>query len=79
MVDCSFRKREDSRIAYYDTAGQEAYRSILNLYFKGTDAALLIYNLSDVSTFNELSFYYKKVKEELPHCLIYLVGCKGDL
>jgi small GTP-binding protein len=50
MVDCSFRKQGNARFAYYDTAGQEAYRSILNLYFKGTDAALLIYSVDDPST-----------------------------
>jgi Ras-related protein Rab-1A len=63
MVDCSFRTRKNCRYAYYDTAGQEAYRSILNLYFKGADAVILVYSTDDLSTFNELEFYYKKVKE----------------
>ena len=79
MVDCSFRTRKNCRYAYYDTAGQEAYRSILNLYFKGADAVILVYSTDDLSTFDELEFYYKKVKEELPECLIYIVGCKADL
>jgi len=79
MVDCSFKTRNNCKYAYYDTAGQEAYRSILNLYFKGTDAVILVYSTDDTSTFDELEFYYKKVKEELPDCLIYIVGCKADL
>lgn len=63
MVDCSFKNRKNYRYAYYDTAGQEAYRSILNLYFKGTDAAILVYSTDDPSTFDELEFYYKKVRD----------------
>ena len=79
MVDCSFKKKGQFRFAYYDTAGQEHYRSILNLYFKGTDAAILVYSVNDPKTFEDLKFYYNKVVDELPNCLIYLIGCKGDL
>ena len=79
MVDSSFIKRKNARYAYYDTAGQQAYRSIFNLYFKGTDAAILMYSVNDLKTFSELNFYHNKIQEELPDCLIYIVGCKNDL
>ena len=46
-IDCSFVKRKNARYAYYDTAGQEKYRTILNMYFKGSDAAILVYSLND--------------------------------
>jgi hypothetical protein len=32
-----------------------------------------------MKTFEELEYYYKKVKEEVPDCLVYIVGCKNDL
>lgn len=51
MVDCSYVHKHNAKYAYYDTAGQEQYRSILNLYFKGSDAAILIYSVDSMSTF----------------------------
>lgn len=62
MVDCSYLKKNHVKYAYYDTAGQEAYRTILNIYFKGSDAAILIYSVDSMKTFEELDYYYKKVK-----------------
>lgn len=63
MIDCSYKKRQNARYAYYDTAGQEIYRTILNLHVKGSDAAILIYDTNSMKSFEELHFYYNKVKE----------------
>jgi len=62
-IDCSPVIRPHARYVYYDTAGQDIYRSILNLYMKGTDAALLIYSVSDYKSFEELLYYKKRVEE----------------
>ena len=51
MVDCTLKKRQKAKYAYYDTAGQEKYKSILNMYFKGSDAALLIYSVDNAQSF----------------------------
>jgi small GTP-binding protein len=53
-IDCSYVKRKSARFAYYDTAGQEKYRTILNMYFKGSDAAILAYSVSDKKSFREM-------------------------
>ena len=63
MVDCSFKKRNNIKYAYYDTAGQEKYRSILNLYFNGTDAVLLVYSINEEDSIKDLEFYYNKVRD----------------
>lgn len=51
MVDCSYLKKNNAKYAYYDTAGQEHYRTILNIYFKGSDAAVLIYSVDSMASF----------------------------
>ena len=63
MIDCSYKTRKNAKYAYFDTVGQECYRAILNLHFKGSDAAVLIYSVNDMKSYQELSYYYKKVKE----------------
>jgi len=60
-VDYSNVQRKDAKYGYYDTAGQETYRSMLSLYFKGANAAILIYSVDSLQSLEELNFYYKKV------------------
>lgn len=79
MVDCTYVFRGKIKYNYYDTAGQEKYRCILNLYFQGTDAAILVYSVDSMNSLTEMGFYYDKVKENLPNCKLYIVGCKADL
>jgi small GTP-binding protein len=79
MVDCSYVRKAGAKFAYYDTAGQEVYRVILNIYLKGTDAALLLYNMESMDSLKELGYYHKRVTEEIPNALLFVVGCKSDL
>jgi small GTP-binding protein len=51
MVDCTYVYRNKAKYNYFDTAGQEKYRSILNLYFKGSDAAILVYSVDSMKSF----------------------------
>jgi len=51
MVDCSFVNKPNVSYAYYDTAGQEIYRSVLNMYYKNSDAAMLIYSVDSLKSF----------------------------
>jgi GTPase SAR1 family protein len=51
MIDCSYKKRKNVRYAYYDTAGQHVYRTVLGLHLKGSDAAMLIYSVNDMESF----------------------------
>mmetsp|Transcript_11271 Transcript_11271/g.26345 ORF Transcript_11271/g.26345 Transcript_11271/m.26345 type:complete len:106 (+) Transcript_11271:449-766(+) len=34
----------------WDTAGQEKYRSLAPMYYRGSDAAVLVYDITKVST-----------------------------
>jgi small GTP-binding protein len=78
-IDCSYVKRKKARFAYFDTAGQEQYRNILNLYFKGSDAAILVYSVNDEASFREMAFYRSRIEEEEPECRLFIIGCKSDL
>jgi GTPase SAR1 family protein len=52
IIDCTFVYKNRARYNYYDTAGQEKYRSVLNLYFKGSDAAILVYSVDSLQSFD---------------------------
>lgn len=68
---------EDITIRIWDTAGQESYRSIVDIYFRNTQGALLLFNLADRSTFhNAFNVWLPKlVDNNIP---FILVGNKCD-
>ena len=66
----------------YDTAGQEKYRSITETYLKGNDVALLVYDIGNKESFENISSYWiNKVKnnDTQQETLMVLVGNKCDL
>ena len=52
------------RFNIWDTAGQEKYRSTISNYFKGADACFLIFDLTDINSFNDLEIWYELFNEK---------------
>ena len=51
----------------WDTAGQERYRTLVRNYYKGSKAAILVYDISQKITFDELkNYWYKEMKNNCP-------------
>ena len=46
-----------------DTAGQEEYRAVNKIFMKNTDIALIVYDITKRESFEELSDWFKIVKE----------------
>ena len=65
---------------FWDTAGQDKYKSITGLYFKGTHGAVLIYDITDLSSFKRLEYWATKIKRECAEgTKIVVIGNKADL
>ena len=47
----------------FDTVGQEEFRAINKLFMKKTDVALIVYDITNRKSFEELSDWFKIVKE----------------
>ena len=65
----------------YDTGGQERYKSINETYYKKADAILLVYDISNISSFDEIKNYYvERIRESCEKDVpILLLGNKTDL
>ena len=64
----------------WDTAGQERYRSITSAYYRGAVGAILVYDITRRSTFNNLDRWLKELKDHVDkNIYIILVGNKVDL
>ena len=68
------------RIQIWDTAGQENFRSITRSYYKNTACAIIVYEISNKKSFENISSWKKKKKNTAPKSiLMVLVGNKCDL
>ena len=64
----------------WDTAGQELYRSIVPIYLRGSMAAVLVYDITDVRSFQAIERWHSLLLEEVDDSVIvYVVGNKIDL
>ena len=68
------------RIQIWDTAGQEAYRSITRSYYKNSTCVFIVYDITDKKTFDDVDIWLRDCREIcFKNVLIYLIGNKSDL
>ncbi|KAK1288421.1 Ras-related protein RABA2a [Acorus calamus] len=64
----------------WDTAGQERYRAITSAYYRGARGALLVYDVTKPTTFDNVSRWLKELREHADsNIVIMLIGNKTDL
>jgi len=68
-----------TKLAIWDTAGEEKFDSLTNFYCRGSQAALVCYDITNLESFVGLQRWVDKVKEFAEGCAILLVGTKLDL
>lgn len=70
------------RLQIWDTAGQERFRSISRLYYRGANACLLCYDITDENSFREMTGWLQELKKNLGDdnpIVIHVVGTKSDI
>ncbi len=86
-VGCNFRTHvvkstfgDDVDMQIWDTAGEERYHSITNLYYRRADAVIILYSVMDTESFQSATQYWlEQVKINCDDPIIFLVGNKTDL
>ena len=67
-------------IELFDTAGQERYRSITKNYIKGSDGIILIYDITNTQSFENVKAWVNQIREEASsNVIIYIAGNKVDM
>jgi Ras-related protein Rab-1A len=67
------------RLQIWDTAGQERFGPIRKLYYYGTKGVILVYDKTNVESFEKLEFWLNEIKTHTGDVPIILVGNKADL
>ena len=66
-------------IELWDTAGQERYKSLAPIYYRNSDIAIILYDVTNNHSKNSAIKWINVINEELPESKILLFGNKIDL
>ena len=77
----SVRKNDiDIKIYMWDTAGQEKFANLINVYFRDLDGAMVLYDITNRNSFDNIEKWIEKInlfnKTQVP---IIIVGTKTDI
>ena len=73
-------KDKTYRVSLWDTAGQEEFRSISRGYYKSAVCGLVVYDITNRDSFNNLSSWVEECRNNGPKTIsLVLVGNKTDL
>ena len=78
-----FKEFDNQKIMFeiWDTAGQEKYRALTQIFYKDASIAMLVYDITSAQSFEELkNYWYNQIKESAPKDIIVgICGNKADL
>ncbi|KAL3967791.1 ras-related protein Rab-5C [Maylandia zebra] len=64
----------------WDTAGQERYHSLAPMYYRGAQAAIVVYDITNTDTFDRAKNWVKELQRQAsPNIVIALAGNKADI
>lgn len=64
----------------WDTAGQERYHSLAPMYYRGAQAAIVVYDITNQESFSKAKNWVKELQRQAsPNIVIALSGNKADL
>lgn len=67
------------KLQIWDTCGQEAYRSLINSFYRNSSLAIIVYSINDQNSFNNLNAWINEVKAKSnPNIKLFLIGNKID-
>ena len=69
------------KLQIWDTAGQEQFRSITKLFYKNSQAALIVYDVTKRESFDHVGDWLHEIEEnrDQDDMLVYLVGNRVDI
>jgi small GTP-binding protein len=63
----------------WDTAGQEKYQALSQVFYRGSHVAAICYEVSDASSKDAIPMWKERILNHEPGCAVILVATKIDL
>ena len=77
-ADCRVVTIGDRKVQFWDTAGQERYRTLIKAYYRGSQACLVVFDVTRPETFEHVPYWISAVREYEPDVRVVLVANKCD-
>ena len=72
--------KKNIRLQIWDTAGQERYRNIAKNYFQSSDGFVIVYDISNIESFEKLDYWIEQIKaNSQEYTKMILFGNKCDI
>lgn len=66
------------KVQVWDTAGQEAFRSIVSSYYRDVAALLVVFDVCKMRSFKNLDYWISEARKINTHAVITVIGNKID-
>jgi len=72
---------DETKLIFWDTAGQERFQSLTSSYYRGAQAVMFVYDVTNRESFDNLNKWWREftMYGDSRNCAIMLVGNKIDL
>ena len=68
------------KLQIWDTCGQEAYRSLINSFYRNSALVMIIYAIDDINSYNHIEEWLNEIRTKVgQETKLYLIGNKLDL
>ena len=80
LKSMTLKNKKNIKLQIWDTAGQDRFRAITKNYYKGANGIILIYDVTNMQTYENVKNWISQIKEEAnPNVIIYLAENKIDM
>ena len=68
------------KLQIWDTAGQESFKSVTRIFYRGAHCVFLTYDVTREETFANLGDWLKEIKQHASEDVrVYLIGNKAEM
>ena len=80
LKSMTLKNKKNIKLQIWDAAGQDRFRAITKNYYKGANGIILIYDVTNLQTFENVKNWITQIREEAnKNVVIFLAGNKADL
>ena len=66
------------KVEIWDTAGQERYHTLAPLYYRGAQAAIVVYSITDETSFNRAKHWIKELRQSVGVDIVIVLAGNTD-
>ena len=80
LKSMKLKSGKNIKLQIWDTAGQDRFRAITKNYYKGSHGIILIYDVTNLQTFENVKNWVSQIREEAANnVVIYIAANKIDM